>query len=598
MMFNAIDMFLIILICLCWIGYCSPATGSQPYVTLSDGTVIHGLLDTFESDFLGISKDIEVYYGIPYAEPPVGSLRFKPPTAVKTLQSPYNATEIGNSCVQLDPGIRFELSNANQSEDCLFLDVFVPRTRGNAAAVLVWIHGGGYMFGAGQMLMTPSLPITAFGDIIVVTINYRLSSLGFMTSGDDLIPGNLGLKDQQFALKWVHENIKEFGGDPSRVTIIGESAGSASVGYQILSPGSRGLFRSAIMESGSPISPTWMNYFTPEYHRQEVKKLAELVGCSTEDVESDETLLACLQQAPARELVDKHVIAQRELNVTVYLPITPVVDGEFLEDDPLRLLIDGAINVDKLIIGTNAQEATVQTYAFFPDLNVKPNINSNMADVILSFLGVQYPLLQEIVRVIYTTDPDDLSDSEHDYFDVITQFYTDRHFMCGEARFARHASAFATVYRYTMTFQPSNNFMGLSWAGAAHGDELQYVFGAPFQDLFNGTTEEEKEMSRKTMMYWTNFVKTGNPNTGINGNSQSMPTWPPFTTADEIFKDISPDMTDNVHMKPRECHLIENILLRLKAAFDELAALRIDRDTNVQCLELGKCDADHCPNEP
>ena len=224
---------------------------------------------------------VERYHGIPYAEPPVGQLRFQKPVPKQPFTSPYEATKHGNLCYQLQ---MFPLEGAKYSEDCLFLNVYAPVGRPEQSPVMVWIHGGGFFAGSADFYISDTL--SAYGQVIVVTINYRLSLFGFLSTSDENAPGNVGLLDQHVAIKWVHNNINAFGGDPNKVTIFGESAGGMSVTYQSLFAGNKGLFQRAIAQSGS----LW---WTPiNDSKQDAMRLGKLVGC--EHVESA-PLIECLK---------------------------------------------------------------------------------------------------------------------------------------------------------------------------------------------------------------------------------------------------------------------------------------------------------------
>ncbi|KAJ8032239.1 Acetylcholinesterase [Holothuria leucospilota] len=542
---------------------------TQPTVTLKDGTVLQGVSEEFHSDLLPAHGKIESFYGIPYAEAPVGPLRFKPPVPKKQLESPFNATHVGSSCWQPDPEtVGLRLINEVLSEDCLFLDVMVPKPTPEKAAVLVSIHGGGFLVGAGQMPFFSFLTSVVYGEVIIVAMNYRLGALGFLTSGDDFIPGNFGLLDQQLALKWVNENIEAFGGDPNRVTIAGVSAGSASVGFHMLSPGSQGLFQNAIMESGSPIDP-WVVNRQGEEARLEVKTLAKLLECNVGDGDDDVKLAECFWGATAENITAKSGMVPAELGNPYFMPPGPRVDGVFLPKDPLRMIEEGVLNGENVIVGTNGDEGTLLLLSFFPDKEVKPVVNSTIFSTALdgSLGNSADPVLLEIIKTIYTVDPTDLVDEKRDdFFHELVQYIGDYVMMCTGSKFARLTSQWKNVYRYTMTFVPSNNFFEVKWAGAAHGDEVQYVAGGPFHEQYvDKTTDEEKEMSRRTMSYWMNFIKTGDPN---GADKSVLPDWPKYTKDDPIFKDLTPAM-DNRYIKRRECYFMEKVIPPLQDALSK-----------------------------
>ncbi|MEW8563416.1 MAG: carboxylesterase family protein, partial [Candidatus Thiodiazotropha sp.] len=223
---------------------------------------------TKEVDVFGKKMTVDKYHGIPYAEPPVGDLRFKKPVPKESLPSPFQATKHGSICYQINlfPG----LDNLTRSEDCLFLNIYAPSKRKEPLAVMVWIHGGGFMCGASDLSISDTL--ASYGDVIIVTVNYRLTVWGFLSTGDANAPGNIGFWDQHLAIKWVHDNIQAFGGDPNRVTIFGESAGGMSVTYQSLYSGNKDLFQRVIAQSGT----LWAT--AAKDTMKDAKRLGELVG--------------------------------------------------------------------------------------------------------------------------------------------------------------------------------------------------------------------------------------------------------------------------------------------------------------------------------
>ena len=232
------------------------AIPAQPVSVITPTGEINGKLENVAFD--GVQYNVTKFLGIPYAEPPVGQNRFKRPVPKARFTSSYNAMEYGNSCLQ---GQGLGLFRFNTSEDCLFLNVFVPGTMDptNKLPVMFWIHGGGFTGGTSSMY--PGDYLSVYGRVIVVTINYRLAQLGWLRTKEQY--GNVGLWDQHQALRWVNDNIGAFGGDANNITIFGESAGSSCVVYHILYPGNKGLFQRAIAESGG-ITSSWA-FDTDEY---------------------------------------------------------------------------------------------------------------------------------------------------------------------------------------------------------------------------------------------------------------------------------------------------------------------------------------------
>ena len=312
-------------VCIGWFLSC--LTPDSIFV-LSENTVT---VDTNVGSIIGKIEDVTIHHkrikvteflGIPFAEPPIGRLRFTKPVRKGNLTSPYNATEFGPGCLQIKnliPGLVPKLS-----ENCLFLNIFVPGTPSpaNRHAVMVWIHGGG--FKAGYSNGYNAATLSGFGDVIVVTFNYRLGVLGFLSSEDEHAPGNYGLWDQQMAIKWVHNNIAAFGGNPGSVTIFGESAGSISTIYQALYPGNKGLFQRVISESGSVNSPRGFTADPAIY----AGVLAKAMGC-----DQNETVeyISCLREKSADDLDAQINNPQTGLG---FMPWTPVRDDKFVSYSP------------------------------------------------------------------------------------------------------------------------------------------------------------------------------------------------------------------------------------------------------------------------
>src|SRR3982751_1262089 len=251
------------------------ASAKPPRVTIDTGT-LEGAVDSTTS--------VMVFRGIPYAAPPIGDLRWKPPQAPARWQGVRAARDLGHNCIQHQPYSDIDPFTAGVSEDCLYLNVYTNSldTRANPRPVLVWIHGGGFFAGFGGEERHNGARLAQKG-AVVVTINYRLGAFGFLAhsalaaESPRHAAGNYGLLDQIAALQWVKRNIARFGGDPSRVTIFGESAGGMSVGSLIASPLAKGLFQRAILESGTGIG---IGIASPDTARSNAVRLAESLRVS------------------------------------------------------------------------------------------------------------------------------------------------------------------------------------------------------------------------------------------------------------------------------------------------------------------------------
>lgn len=271
------------------------------------------------------------YFGIPYAKPPIGALRFQPPQRPDPWSGIKDASKPTQKCAQWDKLMRN--NEFGGSEDCLYLNVFTPAPDEKAnIPVMVCIHSGGFLRGESAECFP-----TYFMDkrIVIVSFDYRLGIFGFLSAEDEVLPGNYGMKDQVAALQWVKENIKQFGGNPNLVTIFGQSAGGASVHLHMHSPSSQGLFHRAISQSGSAIAP-WV-ITAPMLARNRTNVLGILTGCP---LTSSELLVRCLRDLPAEELLKvypKFYIWNYEPATIFTVVVEPNVKGAFITRHPLEI---------------------------------------------------------------------------------------------------------------------------------------------------------------------------------------------------------------------------------------------------------------------
>ena len=475
--------------------------------------------------FKGYTKTAKIFLGIPYAEQPSRSYRFQKPERMKSLPSEIQATEFKPGCLQLPPGVMpFDVFPENQSEECLYLNVFVPVDKPDQEdgfAVMVFIHGGGFIFGSGNMRAEY---LSTHGNVIVVTINYRLGIFGFLSTGDREAPGNLGLWDQRLALQWVNENIAAFGGDNKRVTIFGESAGSISVIYQALYPPNKGLFQRVIAESGVPAIKLLFQYQPHKF----AKFYAEKVGC---DLKNIRDLISCLVSKPAIELVE----LSNELYVKAMkiedLGLAPYKDDDFIKIDPT--------NVADLVEIVHSEEL-----GFYRSLDIINGFNS--AEGIVMYTPSYIPVIdnpetfkptrqqvdEEIIPIVVDTHYDKLDDqllamvsamyrnwSDPDCPDKLRQkmikLVGDLLFIIPGLQYSRlHVNSSTNVnsYMYYLTANTSKPVLQRpNWVeGSNHADDLSYVFHFRLADEVEVSVENwEYELSLDIMTYWTNFAKTG-----------------------------------------------------------------------------------------
>uniref|UniRef100_A0A8C9R643 Neuroligin 2 n=1 Tax=Scleropages formosus TaxID=113540 RepID=A0A8C9R643_SCLFO len=553
-----------------------------PIVTTNYGK-LRGIRKDLSNEILG---PVEKYLGVPYAAPPTGERRFQPPEAPGSWQEVRNATQFAPVCPQNIHGVLPEIMLPvwftdnldvvagyiqNQSEDCLYLNIYVPTEDGpltkkhdessmnrprdedirdrRKKPVMLFIHGGSYMEGTGNMFDASVL--AAYGNVILVTMNYRLGVLGFLSTGDQSAKGNYGLLDQIQALRWLNENIGHFGGDHERITIFGSGAGAACVNLLILSHHSEGLFQRAIAQSGSAISSWSVNYQPLKYTRI----LARKVGCRGLGVDTAE-MVECLRRKHFRELVDQDIQPAR-----YHIAFGPVVDGDVVPDDPEILMQQGEFLNYDILIGVNQGEGL----KFVEDTEGEDGISAAAFDyTISSFVDNLYgypngkDILRETIKFMYTDWAD--RDNSEMRRKTLLALFTDHQWVAPAVATAKlHADFQSPVYFYTF-YHHCQMESRPEWADAAHGDEIPYVFGIPMvgaTDLFPcNFSKNDIMLSAVVMTYWTNFAKTGDPNLPVPQDTKFIHTkpnrfeeviWTKFNSKDKQYLHIGlkPRVRDN-----------------------------------------------------
>jgi para-nitrobenzyl esterase len=462
------------------------------------------------------TEGIYAYKGIPYAKAPVGDLRFAPPQDVEPWTAERDCTKYGPIAVQqfTVPDV---LDNTDQSEDCLTLNIWTPTAprTSDRLPVYVYIHGGGYEAGTGNAKSYDGTSFARNG-VIMVTINYRLSTLGFFASQETYnqygTTGNWGILDQIKALEWVQKNIADFGGDPAQVTVGGESAGSWSVSALILSPLAKGLFRSAIMESGTILAlPT----VTP--YRSNLQKSIGLSQVIADLFGASDTAAGLNQMRKADATVLNYLSPfTPDQSVVPAFFMLPVFDGTVLPLDPVAALRAGNFNHVPILIGFNRDEGAL----FIP-----PTIDSKSYEVFaLRTIGKNWRTIVDHFPV----------DEHNSAAQRAQQLLAYEWFSGGAKLFADTLAGDNKVYMYQYNFVRPSPFPGLP-SGAYHGAELAYVFN---NLAIRGSYEKEQEKLAEEMhIRWINFIKTGDPNIGINLPTDN--TWPQYdpAKAEVIFFD-------------------------------------------------------------
>lgn len=433
-----------------------------------------------------LGRTVEEFRGIPFAEPPVGHLRFRPPRPKDAWEGTLDATARSTACHQVAvPGIT--LDGAKITEDCLHLNVWVPESAVNASSrrpVLVWIHGGGLTHGTANQAIYNGSVLSALGDVLVVSMNYRLGILGFMNANSPEAPGNVGFMDQTMALKWVHRNIEYFGGDRERVTLFGESAGSTSTHAHILSPLSRGLFKRAVLLSGIMYSID--TFETIEESMSKGDRVANAVGCTRHgmiNVSSDpEEIVKCMRSVPADKLFNVSV----EVVAPKFAPFSPTYHDDFLPRNPLVAVKRGLFSSVDVIAGVTSDEAAgllvlpPVAELLVEDLNAsnitKKEITDSLRAAMWKFLKADLPdVLQKYENDVVEGDKNTL---RRQYIDYVS----DRLFNCPLQFFAeKHSMRDNKVFGYVFA-QKTSKFPLPEWTGVPHAFDLPFVFGQPYAE--------------------------------------------------------------------------------------------------------------------
>jgi acetylcholinesterase len=385
----------------------------------------------------------------------------------------------------------------------------------------VWIHGGSFIYGS-SLTFDPKVFVPE-AQLIVVTINYRLSLLGFLYLDDTQAPGNQGLLDQNLAIKWVYENIANFGGDPNKITLMGTSAGSISVGFHLLSPLSWPYFYGAIMQSGSTLTPS--AFIDKTTALQINNNFMSLIGCTQSTTSAR---IACAKTTNASKLVE--VVEKDILNLN---RVTWVVDNYFLTDQPDQLLSKGAFKKCPIIFGSNKNEGNLFLFREAILTNGSaPRLNSLLFRALVPIF-YRDNATRSVATYKYTNWNN--IDDPNANLENIDLFFGDYFFYCPLVQYADvYTQAKQSVYQFYFT-QRNTQSKYPTWAGALHADELNFVFGEPIPSN-SANSPSERVLSRKMIKYWSNFARFQNPNgngtaLGINTGTmnQSIENWPLYT---------------------------------------------------------------------
>ncbi|CAL1569650.1 unnamed protein product [Knipowitschia caucasica] len=489
---------------------------------------------------VGLMRSVEVFKGVPFAAKPG---LFQKPRPHPGWSGILKATKFAPRCLQ----VNIVQTQTFGSEDCLHLNIWVPHGKkvSSNLPVMIWFYGGGFMVGGsmGPNFLNNYLysgqELSKRGDVIVVSAGYRVGVLGFLSTGDPSLPGNYGLWDQQAAIAWVHRNIRSFGGDPSNITIFGESAGGASVSFQILSPHTKGLVRRAISQSGVALCP-WAFRSNP---RDVAEQVAEKVGCPT-----DHTMADCLRSMDTGNLTmaaPKILQGNPDKPGVMNLQLTPVVDGDFLPDHPSKLFHNAA-EVD-FLLGVNNMDGHLFTSQDIPSLRSKTQDTpiEDLRRLLGAYTRGKGPAALDLAFSEYTSDWGS-SPSQDTIKKTAVNIGTDFIFLVPiQTAVYLHAATATSGRTFSYLLSEPSLMAGPGkpyhdWVGSDHADDLQFVFGKPFTTP-KAYADKHRALSAHMMAYWTNFARTGDPNVGPS----AVPvTWPQMDHFSQQYLNISSNMNE------------------------------------------------------
>ncbi|CAG4978421.1 unnamed protein product [Colias eurytheme] len=468
-----------------------------PIVRVAEGELLGRLASTPSG------RSYYSFQGIPYAKPPLGSLRFKAPQPPEPWEGVRDATAEGNLCPQID--LVFEKTYVGD-ENCLFLNVYTPNLDGEFLPVMFYIHGGGFLYGSGSSAYYGGDYLVE-KDVVVVTVNYRCGALGFLSLNTPEVPGNAGLKDIIQAFRWVKENIKHFGGNSGNITVFGESTGGAAVSMLASSPLTKDMFSKAIIQSGVAL-----NKWTFQKHPiKNARALANELGCESTDLND---ILEFLTTTPVRDIVEANVkmngldLFYQEgtfLFSAVVEKEFPGVEAVFTEPY-VNILTSGRLANIPIMIGSTTLEYNIERKDLQACIPEEFNIERNSEEAI--------ELANKIKDLYYKGE----SDFEKGHLLSDCLFNIDTH------RFIQYLVKVSSkpIYYYKFDYIGELNWSiklvdsyGVKRSG--HMDELGYLFKSDMHADIQPTAQDI-EMRERMLRLWTNFAKTGNPTPLHTGN--------------------------------------------------------------------------------
>ncbi|KAK9730599.1 Carboxylesterase family [Popillia japonica] len=497
-----------------------------------------------------LTNSVYAWNGIPYAKPPLGDLRFEAPVAPNNWTGIWDATYDRSECVSfIVSELAENINNPRGDEDCLYVNVYTPKPPQSIhtpLAVMVWIHGGSFLHGNGSYALYSPTELVREG-VIVVSFNYRLGIFGFLSTNDNAVPGNTGLRDQLFALNWVQNNIRTFGGNPNQVTIFGESAGAASVSYLVLSPLSRGLFSRAIMESGTALCIWSLSKKASEAAfavgaimesgtalciwslSKKASEAAFAVGATLGiNTTSSTDLVRALKNVSAKDLhraailIMGTILARSPIDGLVYAPVMePPGDNAVVTISSYERLHYGAFNRVTQIMGYNSAEFYLFQNLVGLILKYLANYNLTSAHLVPSSMRARksnLPTIGDQIKAYYGDNDETVLFPKS----RLLNYLSDTAFVRPIQKTVQLTSKYAMTYFYKFSY---NSIAGA--LGAGHADELKYIF-----DNENDISVDEKNVAKCMKKLWTNFAKYGNPSYRLGSRICNGIFWKPMTPSD------------------------------------------------------------------
>ncbi len=463
------------------------------------------------------SRGIRLFKGIPYARPPEEHLRFQPPCPPEPWTGVRKTIRPGPVPVQASvPWLSFlNAGGARQSEDCLYLNVWTPGVDHGKRPVLVWVHGGGFLIGAGSTRVYEGSLLSRRGDMVVVTLNYRLGALGYVHLNDACGAGfehatNAGVRDQIAALEWVRDNIERFGGDPGNVTLCGQSAGAMSIGALLGSPKGRGLFRRAICQSGAAHNV---------HSRERAREIAEIFLHELGNPSRDPKTLGSI---PVDRVLKAQGATNRRLTSLANLMVlVPSIDDDLIPKPPIEAVRRGDTAGVPLLIGTTLDEWKLFSAidSGLPTLS-EGQLVDRLAQV-LPAVGPHVPEPETAARLYREAVRS--RGGKTSAFEVWSAFQSARVFHFPASLLAEsQAASGADVYSYLFTWRPPALRRTL---GACHALDLPFIFGLtghPAARAFTGFAGSASRLSTRMQQAWISFAHTGYP------GHERLPSWDPY----------------------------------------------------------------------